>query len=157
MFVFEPVPLQITALCIGVLLVLTGVSSLKDAWAAYMHPVVVFIMSCLIYAIALERVGITKRMGYDIARKAGDSVTRFYHAPGDRLSAKCLRLFILAVQNFRPDQGRPAGHIDPSGNADSGCRHMVEADWSILKGVADRSVDLTLRIQGKGFLPSDGR
>ena len=77
LFVFEPVPLQITALCIGVLLVLTGVSSLKDAWGAYMHPVVVFIMSCLIYAIALEKVGITKRMGYFIARKAGDSVTRF--------------------------------------------------------------------------------
>ena len=77
LFVFEPVPLQITALCIGVLLVLTGVSNLKDAWAAYMHPVVVFIMSCLIYAIALDKVGITKRMGYFIARKAGDSVTRF--------------------------------------------------------------------------------
>ena len=77
LFVFEPVPLQITALCIAVLLVLTGMSGLKDAWAAYMHPVVVFIMSCLIYAIVLEKVGITKRMGYFIARKAGDSVTRF--------------------------------------------------------------------------------
>ncbi len=77
LFIFEPVPLQVTALCIGVLLALTGVSSVKDAWAAYMHPVVVFIMSCLIFAIALEKVGITKRMGYYIARKAGDSVVRF--------------------------------------------------------------------------------
>lgn len=77
LFVFEPLPLQVTALCIGVLLVVTGVSDLKSAWAAYMHPVVLFIMCCLIFAIALDKVGLTKRMGHFIARRAGDSVTRF--------------------------------------------------------------------------------
>ena len=77
MFVFEPIPLEITALMIGVLLAASGVSDLKDAWAAYMHPVVLFIMCCLIFAIALEKAGLTKRMGHFIARKAGDSPTRF--------------------------------------------------------------------------------
>jgi sodium-dependent dicarboxylate transporter 2/3/5 len=77
MFVLEPIPLEITALMIGVLLIMVGVSSIKDAWAAYMHPVVLFIMCCLIYAIALEKAGLTKRMGHFIAAKAGDSVVRF--------------------------------------------------------------------------------
>ncbi|MFH1139083.1 MAG: DASS family sodium-coupled anion symporter [Pseudomonadota bacterium] len=77
MFVLEPIPLEITALLIGVLLTATGVSNLKDAWGTYMHPVVMFIMCCLIFAIALEKAGITKRMGHFIASKAGDSPTKF--------------------------------------------------------------------------------
>ena len=77
LFVLEPIPLEITATCIGVLLILTGVTDVKGAWAPYMHPVVVFIMCCLIFAISLEKVGLTRRLGQAIARKAGDSVIRF--------------------------------------------------------------------------------
>lgn len=77
LFIFEPIPLEITAVCIGVLLILTGVTDVKGAWAPFMHPVVVFIMCCLVYAIALEKVGLTERLGQAIARKAGDSVVRF--------------------------------------------------------------------------------
>ena len=77
LFVAEPIPLELTAICIGVLLVLLGIADVKDAWAPYMHPVVVFIMVCLIFAISLEKVGLTKRLGYFIIQKAGSSVTRF--------------------------------------------------------------------------------
>jgi len=77
LFVVEPIPLEITAICIGVFLVIMGISDVKDAWAPYMHPVVVFIMCCLIFAISLDKAGITKRLGYFIARKAGTSVTKF--------------------------------------------------------------------------------
>lgn len=77
LFIFEPIPLEVTAICIGVLLVATGVGDLKSTWAAYMHPVVVFIMCCLIFAIALEKAGITKRLSANIARRAGNSVTKF--------------------------------------------------------------------------------
>ncbi len=77
LFVVEPIPLEITAICIGVFLVIMGISDVKDAWAPYMHPVVVFIMCCLIFAISLEKAGITKRLGYFIVRKAGTSVTKF--------------------------------------------------------------------------------
>ncbi len=77
LFVLEPIPLEITAISIGVLLIITGVTDVKGAWAPYMHPVVVFIMCCLIFAIALEKVGLTKRLGQAIALKAGDSVVRF--------------------------------------------------------------------------------
>ena len=77
LFVLEPIPLEITAIMIGVLLVLTGVTDVKSVWASYMHPVVLFIMCCLIFAIALEKAGLTKRLGYAVARKAGDSVIRF--------------------------------------------------------------------------------
>jgi len=76
-FIFEPVPLEITAICIGVFLVAFKIGSVKDVWAPYMHPVVVFIMCCLILAIALDKAGLTKRLGYYIVKKAGSSVTRF--------------------------------------------------------------------------------
>ncbi len=77
LFVLEPIPLEITALLIGVSLVIMQVTDVKSAWAPYMHPVVIFIMCCLIFAIALEKAGLTKRMGYYIIRKAGNSITRF--------------------------------------------------------------------------------
>lgn len=77
LFIFEPIPLEITAVSIGVLMIVTGVTDVKGAWAPYMHPVVVFIMCCLVYAIAMEKAGLTRRLGQAIARKAGDSVIRF--------------------------------------------------------------------------------
>jgi sodium-dependent dicarboxylate transporter 2/3/5 len=77
LFVVEPIPLEITAIMIGVLLVATGVTDVRSAWATYMHPVVVFIMCCLIFAIALEKAQLTERLSHAIARRAGDSVVRF--------------------------------------------------------------------------------
>ena len=77
LFVAEPIPLEITAICIGVFLILFGIVGVKDAWAPYMHPVVVFIMCCLIFAISLDKAGITKRLGYFIVQKAGNSVVKF--------------------------------------------------------------------------------
>jgi sodium-dependent dicarboxylate transporter 2/3/5 len=77
LFVAEPIPLEITAICIGVFIVIMGIGDVKDAWAPYMHPVVVFIMCCLIFAISLDKAGLTKRLGYFIVKKAGNSVTRF--------------------------------------------------------------------------------
>jgi solute carrier family 13 (sodium-dependent dicarboxylate transporter), member 2/3/5 len=77
LFVAEPIPLEITAICIGVFLVIMRVGDVKEAWAPYMHPVVVFIMCCLIFAISLDKVGTTKRLGYFIMRRAGNSVTKF--------------------------------------------------------------------------------
>jgi len=76
-FVVEPIPLEITAILIGVMLVAMGIADVKDAWAPYMHPVVVFIMCCLIFAISLDKAGITKRLGHFIIKKAGTSVTKF--------------------------------------------------------------------------------
>ncbi len=77
LFIAEPIPLEITAICIGVFLVIMGVTDVKNAWAPYMNPVVVFIMCCLIFAISLDKAGLTKRLGYFIVKKAGSSVIRF--------------------------------------------------------------------------------
>jgi solute carrier family 13 (sodium-dependent dicarboxylate transporter), member 2/3/5 len=77
LFVAEPIPLEITAVCIGIFLVVMGIADVKDAWAPYMHPVVIFIMSCLTFAVALDKAGLTKRLGYFIVQKAGSSVIRF--------------------------------------------------------------------------------
>ncbi|AOY59560.1 SLC13 family permease [Desulfococcus multivorans] len=77
LFVVEPIPLEITAVLIGVLLVALGITDVKNAWAPYMNPVVVFIMCCLIFAVSLDKAGLTRRMGYYIVKKAGTSVTRF--------------------------------------------------------------------------------
>lgn len=77
LFIAEPVPLEITAIFIGVALVIMQISDVKGAWAPYMHPVVVFIMCCLIFAITLEKVNLTKRLGYFIVKKAGTNVVKF--------------------------------------------------------------------------------
>jgi sodium-dependent dicarboxylate transporter 2/3/5 len=77
LFVLEPLPLPITAVCIGVVLVAIGVNDPKQAWSAYMHPVVVFIMCCLIFAIALDKAGLTRRLGRALARRANGSVVKF--------------------------------------------------------------------------------
>ncbi len=77
LFMLEPIPLEITAILIGVLLVVMQIVDVKTAWAPYMHPVVVFIMCCLIFAIALDKAGITKRLGHFIVAIAGTSVTKF--------------------------------------------------------------------------------
>ena len=77
LFVVEPIPLEVTAVCIGASLVFLGITDVKGAWAPYMHPVVIFIMCCLIFAIALDKAGLTKRLGFFIVKKAGNSVIRF--------------------------------------------------------------------------------
>ncbi len=77
LFVVEPIPLEITAILIGVCLVAFDIVDVTTAWATYMHPVVVFIMCCLILAIALEKAEITLRLSHAIAKKAGTSVIRF--------------------------------------------------------------------------------
>ena len=77
LFVVEPIPLEITAILIGVFLVIMRVTDVKGAWAPYMHPVVVFIMCCLIFAITMDKAGLTKRLGHFIIKKAGTSVTKF--------------------------------------------------------------------------------
>ncbi|WP_054032842.1 SLC13 family permease [Desulfatitalea tepidiphila] len=77
LFLVEPIPLEITAILIGVSLVVMQIVDVKTAWAPYMHPVVVFIMCCLIFAISLEKAGLTKRLGHFIVKKAGTNVVRF--------------------------------------------------------------------------------
>ena len=77
LFVVEPIPLEITAILIGVFLVGFDIVELTAAWATYMHPVVVFIMCCLILAIALEKAKLTERLSHAIAKRAGTSVIRF--------------------------------------------------------------------------------
>jgi hypothetical protein len=42
LFMLEPIPLEITAILIGVFLVVMQIVDVKTAWAPYMHPVVVF-------------------------------------------------------------------------------------------------------------------
>jgi len=77
LFVVEPIPLEITAILIGVCLVGFQIVDLTLAWATYMHPVVVFIMCCLILAIALEKAELTERLSHAIAKRAGTSVIKF--------------------------------------------------------------------------------
>ena len=77
LFLAEPIPLEITAILIGASLVFMGIVDAKTAWAPYMHPVVVFIMCCLIFAISLDKAGLTKRLGHFIVQKAGSNVVRF--------------------------------------------------------------------------------
>ena len=72
----EPIPLEVTAVCIGVLMIVTGVTDVKGAWAPYMHPVVIFIMCCLVFAIAMEKAGLTQRLGQCRLHHPGVKVDR---------------------------------------------------------------------------------
>ncbi|MFH0729161.1 MAG: DASS family sodium-coupled anion symporter [Pseudomonadota bacterium] len=77
LFIFEPIPLEITAICIGVFLVAMDITDAKGAWAPYMHPVVVFIMCCFIFAISMDKAGLTRRLGFFLIHLAGNSLIRF--------------------------------------------------------------------------------
>ena len=52
------VPAHIVEANLRKLVPVMDVTDVKEAWSPYMHPVVVFIMCCLVFAIALEQVGL---------------------------------------------------------------------------------------------------
>lgn len=77
LFLTEPIPFPLIMAGSGVCLILLGIGDLKTVWMAYAHPVVFFILCCLMIAIVGEHVGLTERLGNYLLRKAGTNVVRF--------------------------------------------------------------------------------
>jgi sodium-dependent dicarboxylate transporter 2/3/5 len=68
----EAIPIPITALIPFVVFPLSGVASVKDLSAAYMHPVVVLLMGGFMIAKVIERWGLHQRIALNIIARAGD-------------------------------------------------------------------------------------
>lgn len=77
MFLTEPLPLPLVMVISGLSMILLGIGTHGEVWAAYAHPVVFFILGCLMVAVVAEKVGLTDRLGKFILRHSGTNVVRF--------------------------------------------------------------------------------
>lgn len=77
LFFTEPVPLPLVMVLSGMALILTGIGETREVWAGYAHPVVFFVLGCLMTAIVAEKVGLTDRLGKFILRYTGTNVVKF--------------------------------------------------------------------------------
>lgn len=68
-FLTECIPLPGVSFCVGLLLVFTGVASRKDVPMLYWDDAVWFIMGSLMFAVALVKTGVDKRMCLIMFRK----------------------------------------------------------------------------------------
>ena len=68
-FLTECIPLPGVSFCVGLLLVFTGVASRKDVPMLYWDDAVWFIMGSLMFAVALVKTGVDKRMCLMLFRK----------------------------------------------------------------------------------------
>ncbi len=80
MFVTEPVPLPLIMAAGGCGLALLGIGTPERIWTAYAHPVVFFVLGCLMMANVAERVGLTRRLGRLLVRHCGTNVVKFSFA-----------------------------------------------------------------------------
>lgn len=77
LFLTEPLPLPLVMVTSGICLIVFGIGSTREVWAGYAHPVVFFVLGCLMVAIIAEKVGLTDRLGRFILRYTGTNVVRF--------------------------------------------------------------------------------
>lgn len=71
-WITEAVPIPVTSLLPLVVFPLTGVSSMGEASAPYMHPIVVLLMGGFIFAKAIERWDLHQRIALNVVARAGN-------------------------------------------------------------------------------------
>lgn len=76
-FLTECIPLPGVALCVGLILVFTGVMSYKDVAMQYWDDAVWFIMGSLMFAAAFVKTGVDKRLCLAMFRKLASPNTRW--------------------------------------------------------------------------------
>lgn len=72
-WVTEAVPIPVTSLLPLIVLPMTGISSVAEASAPYMHPVVVLLMGGFIFAKAIENWGLHERIALNVVNRSGSS------------------------------------------------------------------------------------
>lgn len=72
-WVFEVVPIGVTALAIGVFQALFGIRSAKDAFKDFMDPSVMFIFGSVVVGLAFTKAGLTKRIAYKMLELVGEN------------------------------------------------------------------------------------
>lgn len=71
-WVFEVVPIGVTALAIGLFQGLFAIRSASEAFKDFMDPTVIFILSSLFIGLAFSKSGLTKRMAFAMIKVAGE-------------------------------------------------------------------------------------
>lgn len=71
-WVFEVVPIGVTALAIGTFQALFAIRSASDAFKDFMDPSVLFILGALFIGLAFSKSGLTKRMAFKMLNVAGE-------------------------------------------------------------------------------------
>lgn len=72
-WVFEVIPIGVTALAIGVFQALFGIRSAKDAFKDFMDPSVMFIFGSVVVGLAFTKAGLTKRIAYKMLELVGEN------------------------------------------------------------------------------------
>jgi sodium-dependent dicarboxylate transporter 2/3/5 len=71
-WVFEVVPIGVTAIAIGVFQAIFAIRSAKDAFRDFMDPSVMFIFGSVVVGLAFTRTGLTKRLAYKMLSIVGE-------------------------------------------------------------------------------------
>ncbi|MEK6651924.1 MAG: SLC13 family permease [Nitrospirota bacterium] len=74
-WVFEVIPIGVTALAIGVFQALFSIRSAKDAFKDFMDPSVMFIFGSVVVGLAFSKSGLTKRIAYKMLGIVGEKTS----------------------------------------------------------------------------------
>ncbi|MDP2276951.1 MAG: SLC13 family permease [Nitrospirota bacterium] len=74
-WVFEVIPIGITAIAIGVFQALFSIRSAKDAFKDFMDPSVMFIFGSVVVGLAFTKSGLTKRIAYKMLEVVGEKTS----------------------------------------------------------------------------------
>jgi sodium-dependent dicarboxylate transporter 2/3/5 len=72
-WVFEVIPIGVTAIAIGVFQALFAIRPAKEAFRDFMDPSVMFIFGSMIIGMAFTKTGLTKRLAYKMLTIAGEN------------------------------------------------------------------------------------
>lgn len=71
-WVFEVMPIGVTAIAIGVFQAIFAIRSAKDAFRDFMDPSVMFIFASVVIGLAFTKSGLTKRLAYKMLQIVGE-------------------------------------------------------------------------------------
>ncbi len=74
-WVFEVVPIGVTAIAIGVFQAIFAIRSAKDAFKDFMDPSVMFIFASVVVGLAFTKTGLTKRLAYKMLQVVGEKTS----------------------------------------------------------------------------------
>ena len=77
LFLTEALPLPVTMGGAGAMIIMLRIGELEQVWEAYAHPVVFFVIGCLMLANIAEQVGLTRRLGNLLLKYCGNNVVKF--------------------------------------------------------------------------------
>ena len=74
-WIFEVVPIGVTAIAIGVVQALFAIRKTSDAFRDFMDPSVMFIFASVVVGIAFTKTGLTKRLAYKMLQIVGEKTS----------------------------------------------------------------------------------